>query len=85
MTKVFLLFYSKDEGSREDWSVFYTPCEVFSTDAARLRRINQLVGAETYNDSGDFWEENDFYLVESEVDNSFGAADGRMYKERNYD
>lgn len=35
---VYLLFYSQDNGDREDWNVFYTPVEVFSTPALRLSR-----------------------------------------------
>jgi hypothetical protein len=84
MTKVFLLFYSKDEGSREDWSVFYTPCEAFSSDADRLRRIQKLIGQETYEDSDDVWEDEDFYLTEMEIGNP-DSAKSRMYQERNYD
>jgi hypothetical protein len=35
---VFLLYYDEDDGSREGWSVFYTPCEVFLDRATRDAR-----------------------------------------------
>lgn len=39
---VYLLFYDTDEGSREEWNTFYTPCEAFATAEARTNRINDL-------------------------------------------
>jgi hypothetical protein len=38
--KVYLLFYDEDDtGAREEWSTFYTPCEVFADPAVRTTRI----------------------------------------------
>jgi hypothetical protein len=37
--KVYLLFYDEDNGERENWSVFYTPCEVFADAATRDARM----------------------------------------------
>lgn len=84
MTKVFLLFYSKDEGNREDWSVFYTPVEIFSNADARQRRIDQLLKQSLASDEDEMWEEDDFFLVEREINNTT-QTEGRPYKERNYD
>lgn len=38
--KIYLLYYDTDYGSREEWNTFYTPCEVFDSDAKRQERIN---------------------------------------------
>lgn len=40
MTKVYVLFYDTDEGDRENWNTFYTPCEVFADAATREARKN---------------------------------------------
>lgn len=40
--KLYLLYYCEEDGSREEWSVFYTPCEIFTTDAARQKRKLEL-------------------------------------------
>ena len=38
--KVYLLFYDEDgTGTREEWNVFYTPCEVFPLAQTRKDRI----------------------------------------------
>ena len=39
---IYLLFYSHDTGDREDWNVFYTPVEAFSTPALRQQRQDEL-------------------------------------------
>lgn len=36
---MYLLYYDCDNGSREDWNIFYTPVEVFSTKEKRDARI----------------------------------------------
>jgi hypothetical protein len=37
--KVYLLYYDTDgSGNREEWSVFYTPCEAFPDTATRDKR-----------------------------------------------
>ena len=41
---VYLLFYDTDEGNREDWNVFYTACEAFSTPELRAARQTVLEG-----------------------------------------
>jgi hypothetical protein len=40
--KVYLLQYCEDDGSREAWSVFYTPIEAFGTKELRDARIEHL-------------------------------------------
>jgi hypothetical protein len=40
--KVYLLQYCEDDGSREAWSVFYTPIEAFETKELRDARIEYL-------------------------------------------
>lgn len=38
--KLYLLYYDEDgTGAREEWSVFYTPCEIFTDKATRDARI----------------------------------------------
>jgi hypothetical protein len=47
MAKVYALFYDHDgTGSREEWSTFYTPCEVFDTSADRDVRKDALTVAD---------------------------------------
>lgn len=36
--KIFLLFYDYDNGSREEWNTFYTPCESFVDAVTRAKR-----------------------------------------------
>lgn len=36
---IYLLFYDTDRGDREEWNVFYTPVEAFSTTAERDARM----------------------------------------------
>ena len=39
--KLYLLYYDTDgSGAREEWSVFYTPCEIFLTPEQRQARID---------------------------------------------
>ena len=40
MAKVYVLFYDVDEGDRENWNTFYTPCEVFADPETREARKN---------------------------------------------
>ena len=40
--KLYLLNYDTDTGSREEWNIFYTPTEAFSTDELRKARIEVL-------------------------------------------
>lgn len=41
--KLYILYYDEeDNGSRENWSVFYCPCEVFSTEEKRAARRKEL-------------------------------------------
>jgi len=44
--KIYLLYYDKDTGSREEWSVFYTPCEAFKNEAERNVRKRVLQSTE---------------------------------------
>jgi hypothetical protein len=38
--KLYLLYYDTDMGSREEWNIFYTPCEVFDSEQKRQARID---------------------------------------------
>lgn len=38
--KLYLLYYDTNYGSREEWSIFYTPCEVFDSPEKRQARID---------------------------------------------
>lgn len=38
--KVYLLYYDTDYGNREAWNTFYTPVEVFDSEAKRQARID---------------------------------------------
>lgn len=40
--KLYLLFCSYDSGDREDWNVFYTTVEAYSTAALRQQRHTEL-------------------------------------------
>lgn len=42
MTKVYVLIYDYDHGSRENCNIFYSPIEVFADDATREQRIDLL-------------------------------------------
>lgn len=48
---VYVLQYDEDNGSREDWNVFYTPIELFATKAERDQRIADI---EAYDPSMEF-------------------------------
>jgi hypothetical protein len=39
---IYALFYSHDDGNREDWNVSYTPVELFSSHVSREKRIQDL-------------------------------------------
>lgn len=41
--EIFLLSYCEDTGDREDWNTFYTPTELFSTEALRAARMKVLL------------------------------------------
>lgn len=38
--KLYLLYYDTETGSREEWNVFYTPCEIFDDPDKRQARID---------------------------------------------
>jgi hypothetical protein len=42
MTKVYVLVYDADNGSREDCNIFYSPIEVFADTATRSKRIDYV-------------------------------------------
>jgi hypothetical protein len=42
---LYMLSYDEDNGDREDWNVFYTPVEAFSSDEKRKARIEVLRAA----------------------------------------
>jgi len=42
MTKVYVLIYDADNGSREDCNIFYSPIEVFADTATREQRIDYV-------------------------------------------
>jgi hypothetical protein len=43
MSKVYLLQYDENnDGSRENWNVFYTPCEAFDDPDIREERIKYI-------------------------------------------
>lgn len=57
--KVYLLYYDCNSGSREEWNTFYTPCEVFASDAERKARIDVIKAESTdYNDDECFYTED---------------------------
>ena len=58
MSIVYLLFYDTNDGSREEWNTFYTPCEAFATVEARDARMKVLANEE---------EEYEFYRLDVEV------------------
>ena len=39
---IYLLYYDIETDDKTDWSVFYCPCEAFSSDHAREERMNEL-------------------------------------------
>ena len=41
-TKIYVLIYDHDHGSREDCNIFYSPIEVFADSATREKRIDLL-------------------------------------------
>ena len=55
---VYMLQYDADDGSRESWSIFYTPIEMFATKAERDQRIADI---KAYDPSQEF-EETDVTL-----------------------
>lgn len=53
--KLYLLFYDKDTGAREEWNTFYTPVEVFTTPHKRADREQQVkdAGFDTFTEDVD--------------------------------
>lgn len=41
-TTLYTLQYDQDTGGREEWNVFYTPLEIYSTEELRQARIDEL-------------------------------------------
>lgn len=39
---IYLLFYDTDNGDREEWNTFYTPCEAFEHESLRAERMEKL-------------------------------------------
>ena len=60
--KVYLLYYDNDTGGREDWNTFYTPVEVFLSEAERQARIDVIK-----SQSEDYTDDDCFYKVDKDV------------------
>jgi hypothetical protein len=60
--KVYLLYYDNDTGGREDWNTFYTPVEVFLSEAERQARIDVIKAQ-----SEDYTDDDCFYEVDTDV------------------
>lgn len=60
--KVYLLYYDTDHGDREEWNIFYTPCEVFATDAERQSRIDVIK-----SQSEEYTDDDCFHKVDKDV------------------
>jgi hypothetical protein len=60
--KVYLLYYDHDYGDRENWNTFYTPVEVFLSEAERQARIDVIKAQ-----SEDYTDEDCFYTVDVDV------------------
>lgn len=69
---MYVLFYDRDDGNREDWSVFYTPMEIFATEKERADRIafieNQIANDPEIDD-----DEFEFHTIEVEMMTSESA------------
>lgn len=62
-TTLYMLQYDVDYGDRENWNVFYTPCEVFDSAEARMKRVEYIMAnSDEYVDL----EEN-FLMTEVEL------------------
>jgi hypothetical protein len=57
---LYLLAYDSDDGNREDWSVFYTPLELFKTEEDRQKRMDYLKNHPE-------WENREFHTEELTV------------------
>lgn len=62
MAKIYLLYYDYDHGDRENWNVFYTPVEAYSTKELRDARIEEVKKAPDYGDTLSYHE------VDREID-----------------
>lgn len=62
--KIYLLYYDTDHGSREEWNTFYTPCEVFDSEAKRQTRIDFI---KSQVDEDGEPTEYEFYTVDTEL------------------
>ena len=60
--KVYLLYYDNDNGDRENWNIFYTPVEVFLSEAERQARIDVIK-----SQSEDYTDDDCFYKVDKTV------------------
>ena len=49
MTKVYVLIYDTDNGSREDCNIFYSPIEVFTDPETRAKRIEFIENNTDYD------------------------------------
>lgn len=65
--KLYMLSYDRDTGSREDWSIFYTPVEAFSSEDLRNQRIEELKKA--VDDIDDEPLDYEFHTYEVHLDN----------------
>ena len=57
---LFLLAYDSDHGNSEDWSIFYTPIELFKTEQDRQKRMAYL---KTHPE----WSDEEFHTEEITV------------------
>lgn len=60
--RLYLLYYDTDYGSREEWNTFYTPVEVFDSEAKRQARIDFIKA-----NSEDYKDDECFYTVNTEL------------------
>ena len=60
--KVYLLYYDNDHGDRENWNTFYTPVEVFLSEAERQARINVIKA-----NSEDYTDDDCFFTLDKDV------------------
>lgn len=57
---LYMLQYDVDYGDRENWNTFYTPCEVFDSAEARMKRVEYIMA----NSENCVDLEDNFYLTE---------------------
>lgn len=70
--KLYMLSFDTDNGEREDWNVFYTPVEAFSSEQLRQDRIDYLTNA---IDEDGYKCEYSFHKYEIDLDASVGLKD----------